>query len=303
MRPALLLALLAGCGLPVVHTINEAKKLEPEKAVPKDSKDSKDSKASKAAPATDASAPPIPSPAPRTDIPFKRAGEAASQRDDFTFWGWSADNTRYAFELHDHGPGATACEGSYTLYVVDATRDAFVAGTPLVVEHRRKDDAVCDPPDLAAEIEKLRPPALAQHGIVVDNQRPPTLPRRISTSTGRESSSAKPAWILTLGPGSQLRAELENRHGGRDKAGEPGGAYHLTLTRDGEAPRVIESGERRRPFVWHYDLDGGLVFLAPDGRHLALFVATTRLSFEGDRHSLMSNAVALPPTWIPGAPN
>ncbi len=297
MRPVLLLALLAGCGLPVVHTINEAKKLEPEKAGPKDSKETKDSKDAKAAPET---APPVPSPAPRADIPFKKNGEAASQRDDFTFWGWSADNTRYAFELHDHGPGATTCEGSYTLYVVDAARDAYVTGTPLVVEHKRKEDDVCDPPDLAAEIEKLRPAALAQHGIVVDNQRPPSLPRRVSTSTGREKH---PAWILTLGPGSQLRAELENRHGGRDKAGEPGGAYRLTLTRDGESPKVIEPGERRRPFVWHYDLDGGLVFLAPDGRHLALFVATTRLSFEGDRHSLMSNAVALPSTWIPGAPN
>jgi len=299
MRPALLLALLAGCGLPVVHTINEAKKLEPDKAVPKDSKDAK--------PAPAEAAPP-PSPAPRADVPFKRAGEAASQRDDFTFWGWSADNTRYAFELHDHGPGATTCEGSYTLFVVDATRDAFVDGTPLVVEHKRKEDDVCDPPDLAAEMEKLRPAALQQHGIVVDNQRQPSLPRRVATTTGRESSSSRPsgpespAWILTLGSGSQLRAELEVRHGGRDEAGEPGGAYRLTLTRNDEAPKVVESGERRRPFVWHYDLDGGLVFLAPDGRHVALFVATTRLSFEGDRHSLMSNAVALPPAWIPGAP-
>lgn len=291
MRPALLLALLTGCGLPVVHSINEVKKLEPEKAVPKDSKPK---------PATDAAPPPSePSPAPAPDVPFRRLGDAAGQRDDFTFWGWSADNTRYAFELHDHGPGATACEGSYTLYIVDATRDAFVDGTPLKVEHKTRGDDNCDPPDLAAAIASQRPAVLEQHGIVVDNQRPPGLPRRVATTTGREKF---PAWIITLGPGAQLRAELEVLHGGREQAGEPGAAYRLSLTRDAAAPKVVEPSKRRRPFIWHYDLDGGLVFLAPDGRHVALFVATTQLSFEGDRHSLMTNAVALPAAWIPGAP-
>ncbi len=285
-RPVLLLALLAGCGLPEVQPINEVKKLEPTKAVPKDSK--ADTK-------TDRSAPP-PSPAPETG-PFKRLGDAAQQRDDLTFWGWSTDNTRYAFEVHDHGPGAMGCEGSYTLFVVDATRDAFVDGTPLKVEHKNKGDDHCDPPDLAAEMERQRPAALQQHGIDVTNQRQPILPRRISTTTGREKH---PAWLFQLGPGTQLRAELEVLHGGRDKAGEPGGAYRLTLF-GGDEQKVIEPGERRRPFVWNYSLDDGMAFLAPDGRHLAILVGTTQLSFEGDRHSVMSNAVALPPAWIPGA--
>lgn len=294
MRPVLLLALLPACGAPVVHTIAEAKRLEPEKAVPKDSKDSKPARPSSSFPETT----PPPSPAARTG-PFRRPGAAAGQTDDFTFWGWSDDNQRYAFEVHDHGPGATLCEGSYTLFVVDAARDAFVAGTPLKVEHRTKgDEAPCDPPDLAAEMLRQVPPVLVANGINAGNQRPPIEPTRIATTTGLEKH---PAWQIELAPDVRLRAEIEVRHGGREQAGEPGGAYRLTLQRDGAEPLVVEKGERRRPFVWNYSLDGGLAFLAPDGRRVAIFVATTQLSYEGDRHSWISNGVTLPPTWIPGA--
>lgn len=292
MRSVLLFALLAACGTPVVQPLSEAKKLEPTKAVPKDSK------TPVTAPEPPAATRPA-SPDPAAEIPFKRPGDAASQRDDLTFWGWSNDSARYAFEVRDHGPGATVCEGSYTLYIVDAARDTFAEGTPLKVEHKNKgDDDKCDPPDLGAEMEKQRPALLERHGIVITNQRAPILPSRVGSTTGTDKI---PAWALQLGPDTLLRAELEVLHGGRDKAGEPGGAYRLTLKHGADEPKVLEPGQRRRPFVWNYDLDTGLAFLAPDGRHLAILVAMTQLSFEGDRHTYMSNGVALPPAWVPGA--
>ncbi|MBL9107008.1 MAG: DUF2259 domain-containing protein [Myxococcales bacterium] len=279
MRRLVLLASIAGCGAPDVQPLNEAKRLEPEKSVPKDSKAKTDPK-------------PAPAPPPAPSGPYTRAGDKTTQTDDFTFWGWSSDNSRFAFEVHDHGPGARGCEGSYTLYVVDAAADKFADGTPLKVEHKTKADDDCDPPDLGAEMARLRPAALTQHGIDPANQSPPVVPTPVTTTTGREKS---PSWTLLLG-GAPVTAELAVLHGGREAAGEPGAAYRLTLRRD-KTQKVVEPGTRRRPFVWNYSLDRGLAFVAPDGRHLALFVATTQLSFEGDRHSVMSNGLAVPPEW------
>lgn len=287
MRRLALLASIAafGCGAPDVQPLREAKRLEPEKAVPKDSK-------AKTTPPA-----PTPAPPPAASGPFTRAGDRATQTDDFTFWGWSPDDQRFAFEVHDHGPGARACEGSYTLYVVDVAADKFVDGTPLKVEHRTPGDDRCDPPDLGAEMARLRPAALAQHGIDPARQRSPVSPTPLTTTTGREKH---PSWSLLLGGGAPLTAELEVLHGGREAAGEPGAAYRLTLRRD-TTRKVVEPGTRRRPFVWNYSLDRGLAFVAPGGRSLALFVATTQLSFEGDRRSLMSNGLVLPPEWSAAA--
>lgn len=284
-RAALALALLAACGAPVVQPLSEAKRLEPDRAVPKDSK----------APAR-ADPPAEPAPPPPASEPWTRPGDAATQTDDLTFWGWSRDGQRYAFEVHDHGPGAARCEGKYVLYVVDATRDAFVDGAPLEIKHASPEAERCDPPDLKAEIERHRPEVLHRHGIVVGHLRQPTLPAPITTSTGKER---RPAWTLALGAGDPLRAELETIGGGRDRAGEPGAAFKLTLTRGGDPPLVLEKGERRRPFVWAYSLGGGAAFVSPDGGHVAVITAVTQLSYEGDRHTFMSNGAALPAGWRP----
>jgi predicted secreted protein len=284
-RAALALALLAACGAPVVQPLSEAKRREPDKAVPKDSK----------ADATPAE--PAPPPPPRAnDRPWTRPGDAATQTDDLTFWGWSRDGQRYAFEVHDHGPGAARCEGKYVLYVVDATRDAFVDGTPLEIKHRSPGDERCDPPDLESEIERHRPELLHRHGIVVGHLRQPALPARVTTTTGAEKH---PAWTLALGAGAPVRAEVETIGGGRDRAGDPGAAFKLTLTRGDDPPLALEKGERKRPFVWAYGLDGGAAFVSPDGGHLAVITAVTQLSFEGDRHTFMSNGAALPAAWRP----
>ena len=40
-----------------------------------------------------------------------------------------------------------------------------------------------------------------------------------------------------------------------------------------------------------------VAFVGPDGRHLAILLGTAQRSFEGDRHSYMSNGLKLPDGW------
>lgn len=288
-RPALALltacgALLAACGVPVVQPLDEAKRLEPTKTVPKDSK----TEAPTPAPA------PVPEPTPGPETgPHVRPGDRATQRDELSFWGFSADGRRYAFETYYYGPGAAECEGLASLFIVDADTDTLVDGSPLQIQHKDPGADRCDPPDIKGEMSRHRDELLHHHGIVLGNQGPALVPSRDITTRGIHS-----AWTLPL-PTGPLHAELTVLHGGREHAGEPGAAYTLTLNAP-DGPKVtVEDGERRRPFIWDYSLDGGVAFLGPDGKHLAIILTTKQLSFEGDRHSYMSNAVKLPLTPLP----
>ncbi len=289
-RPILLtLALLTACGAPVVQPLEEAKRREPDSTAPKPK--TADKAGDKTTPAsTPESAEPA-APAPVAE-PYARAGDPKDQRDELRFWGFSADGTRYAFETFYAGPGATTCEGQASLFIVDADSDSFVAGSPLVLKHKQPDAERCDPPDLRAEMDRHREQLLHRHGIVTGNQGPAIVPApAVNTKgTARASTVALPA-------GSTLRAEIQVIDGDREKVGERGAAYKLSLIKEGQAPKVIEPGTRRRPFMWDYNLDEGVVFVGPDGRHLAIVLGTAQRSFEGDRHSYMSNAVKLPDGW------
>jgi len=273
---ALALALLAACGAPDVQPLEQAKRLEPTKTVPKDSKPT---------PA------PIPAPEPVV-VPesgaYTRPGDRASQRDELTFWGFSPDGRHYAFETYYYGPGAAECEGLATLHVVDADTDTYAEGTPLEIKHRDPGADRCDPPDIKAEMERHRAEMLHRHGILTGNQGAPIIPTLDITTRG-----VSPSWTLML-PDGPLRAELAVLHGGRENAGEPGAAYTLTLHGAAGTKTLVEDGKRRRPFVWDYSLDGGVAFLSPDRKHLAIVLTTKQLSFEGDRHSYLSNGLKTP---------
>lgn len=277
LRATLPLALLlAACGAPVVQPLSEAKRREPDVAAAKDR------------PATEA---PTQPPAPPPE-PYTRAGDPKDQREELRFWGFSADSQRFAFETFYAGPGATKCEGEATLFVVDSETDSFVEGTPLVLKHKEPDAERCDPPDLRGEMDRHREQVLHRHGIVVGTQGEPILARPEITTrgTGRTSTIEVPA-------GKPLHAVLEVLHGEREQA-EKGAAYKLTLhAGEGTTPLVVEDGARRRPWIWDYSLDEGLVFVAPDRRHLAIVIATTQVSFEGDRHGYKSNGLKLPDGW------
>ena len=280
-RVALALVLLAACGAPDLQPLHEAKRREPDKAPGKPD-----------TPEPDAPPPPPPE-------PYSRAGDPAEQRDELRFWRFSADGQRYAFETFDSGPGAVKCEGEASLFIVDAGRDAFVDGLPLVLKHRQPDAERCDPPDLRAELSRHRDELFHRHGIIVGNQGPAIVPRPAVTIEGTARAST-----IDLRSGTQLRAEIEVLDGDREKVGERGAAYRLTLTADGDAaPRVVESGERRRPWIWDYNLDEGLAFIGPDGHHMALLLGTARRSFEGDRHSYMSNGLRLDDSWLTPPPS
>ncbi len=274
-RVALVLVLLTACGAPELQPLHEAKKREADKPPPTPTP------------------PPAPEPEPEPE-PFRRAGDPKQQRDLLQFWGFSADGLRYAFETYDHGPGAVKCEGEAGLFIVDAEQDSFVDGLPLILKHKQPDAERCDPPDLRAELDRHRDELFHRHGIIVGNQGPAIVPRPAVTTSGSGRSST-----LDLPSGKQLRAQLEVLDGDREKVGERGAAYRLTLAADGDpAPRIVEPGERRRPWIWDYDLDQGLAFIGPDGHHMALLLATTRRSFEGDRHSYMSNGLRLDDSWL-----
>jgi len=275
---ALACGVLSACGAPVVQPLDEAKRPEPPR------KDSKD-KSTAATPGAPADVAPTPE-------PYARAGDPKDQREELRFWGFSADGTRYAFETYYHGPGAAHCEGEASLFVVDAGKDAFVDGSPLVIKHKQPEAERCDPPDLRAEMDRHREQLLHRHAIVVGNQGPAIVPAPAIDEQGKARAST-----IALPAGTSLRAEVVVIDGDREKVGERGAAYKLTLVREGQPPKLVEPGTRRRAFVWDYDLDEGLVFVGPGGRHLAIVLGTAQRSFEGDRHGYMSNGVKLPDGW------
>jgi hypothetical protein len=207
--------------------------------------------------------------------------------DKLTFWGWSVDGTKYAFETYDHGPGAVECEGAFALRVVDATTDRFVDGGKLDLKHESPEPAAggCTPVDLKGAFEAQRGPFLQRHGIVVGNV------GEVVTSTAGGPNGGT---TFTLRDGRQFALGFEVFDDDRDNVmtnwQTAGARFRLTL--DG---REIESGARKRKGIWNYSIFGTPVFVSPDGKHAALAVKTVHVSYEGDRHSFMTNGVVLNP--------
>lgn len=219
--------------------------------------------------------------------PFRRDGDVAAQVDALTFWGFSADGQRFAFETFYAGPGGARCEGEVDLFIVDVARDAYVPGGHVELKHRDPEGEPCDPPDLRAAMDARRGALLEAHGIVVGAFVPPAAPIPIG-------DDRVDIFLVDLARGRSGFLDIDVLDGGRERAHEGAGAgFKLTLT-VGERPIVVEPGARRRPYVWDYDPGRGLVFVSPDGRGAAFLTATIALSYEGDRTSFMANGVRLP---------
>lgn len=240
-------------------------------------------------------------PAPATEPPkpatlgaaFEQPGDPRQQIDHLTVWGWSRDGRYFAFETFDTGPGAATCEGAARLFVVDTDSDTLVPDGYVEVRPRSPDAEPCDPPDLRAALAPRRAALLQKHGIEVGHLLAPTEPQ--GAAAPRPGTKA---YTIALPSGKTATATLEVLGGDREHAYEgKGAAFKLELAKDGQTPLQVEPGVRRRPYVWNYDLDRGLVFTSPDGSHMAVMTATTELSFEGDRTSWMTNAFRLPPGW------
>lgn len=235
--------------------------------------------------------PRAPVPAPVLGEPYYRPGDRAQQLDALTFWGWSRDGRYFAFETHFAGPGAATCEGEVDLFVVDADIDIFTKDGHLEIRPTNPDKEPCDPPDLQAAMDVIRPGLLKKYGIDPGHLRAPILPKFV----GAGPANVK-RYTLELPSGKTASATLEVLHGDRDTAHEgKGSAFKLSVAVGDDPPLLVEPGQFRRPYVWDYDL--GPLFLSPDGSHAALMVHTTRLSFEGDRASTMANAIVIPAGW------
>lgn len=207
--------------------------------------------------------------------------------DELQFLGWSADGRRYAYQLAIAAQGAE-CSARYELFVVDAATDSFVEGGKVEIKHDSPEGGPdgCSPASLEPGLAAAKDSLLPANGIRVGHW---TQPSRL---TLREQG----LWVAKVGD-REVRFTFIVRHGVHgDPYGEgakTGAAYVLTL-HSGAEPRVIEAGQRRRPWVLDYSIDNAPVFLSPDGVHAAVFVRRSHTAFEGVRTSWMTNGLRLP---------
>lgn len=204
-----------------------------------------------------------------------------------TFFGWSQDGQRYAFETFEPSEGAD-CGDRYSLYVVDATKDAFVQNGTLIKSHLSPEPGPggCQPKNLKGDFAKARDARLATLGIIKGNLLPP-----------RRFERAQKRWKLPRSQGAALLASFEVLHQVQDPydaALEKGAAYKLSLHPAGAAAIVVEPGERRRKGVMRYALDHGLIFESPNRKCAALLIQRLNRGFEGGTWGWMSNGIKWP---------
>ena len=206
--------------------------------------------------------------------------------DRFTFWGWSGDGLRYAFETYRAGEGAVECDMKYEVFVVDAETDAYVEGGRLEVAHESPEpgpSGVCVPKELEPLLEEQRAALFEAHGIVPGNLNPPA-----------EVKDKGGAYSFEKPNGEVVPLVFRILHEPPESMGEEaaaGAAYYLALN-PSEGKLVVENGRTRRPYVLSYK--PRLVFFSPAGRHAAVVMGRTHTAFEGTRDSWMTNGVALP---------
>lgn len=227
--------------------------------------------------------------------PYQQPGDPRHQVDALTVWGWSPDGRHLAIETFDAGPGAATCEGAARLFVVEADSDTLVPGGYTEVRPKHPDQEPCDPPDLRAALAPERTALLKRYNIEVGHLLAPAEPL---PAPGESADPDKKSYAILLPSGRTATAILEVLDGDRERAFEArGSGFKLDLRVPGRPPLQLEPGVRRRPYVWNYDLDRGLVFTSPDGTHMAILIATTEISFEGDRTSWTATAFRIPSGW------
>lgn len=204
--------------------------------------------------------------------------------DGLSFLGWSRDGTRYAFEITEQPQGAE-CSGGHSLFVVDASRDAFVPGGRVEVKHDSPEGGPdgCTPKDLGPILAHERTTLLAANDIVAGHLTAPRTLVTLGQSGLVEAGDLRFAFEVLHAPGQDIYGEAAQR----------GAAYKLVLHPTSGAPRTLEAGTRRRPYVLHYALTGNPLFVSPDGKHAAAVVSRVHTAFEGTRLTWMTNGFAL----------
>jgi hypothetical protein len=153
---------------------------------------------------------------------------AQSMRDSFTFWGWSADGHRFAYETYSFSGGEpNDCEEQAVLTVYDTTNDRPAPGGVLRVASGPRDAAGgCQVADVRAALAKQRGELLHRFAIVTRSPEPATF-----------DEAARGDWTVALGGRMAAHARLDV-----DAAESRAGlAYRLTLRLDGGGERTIAS--------------------------------------------------------------
>lgn len=214
---------------------------------------------------------------------YRRTGNAATGVDEFVFWGWSEDGRYYAFETYHHGSFMVSCEGEAELTIVDAQADRYADDGHVLIEPADPEAEVCDPPDLREELAHRRAPRLERYGISAEY---------LGGPIGLDRSGAR--WSFTPPDGGTIQVSFRVKHATNEPMeAADGAAFVLKIKQPGMSEVVVENGRRRRPWTLSYDLDEGMVFVGPKGRHAAIMVAQRQTMPEGIRTTWMSSGITL----------
>lgn len=202
--------------------------------------------------------------------------------DGFTFWGWSADGSRYAYETHRGNQGAIECDAGAELTVVDATTDRYAEGGQLEVKATTEvfvEGEACTIEDVLKLLDAQREAHLAKFGIVEG-----------LATTAIPLTEGDGGWRFSTPDGANYTLTLEVSGPGWDDP-SVGAGFTGTLSKQGGGSVVFEDGSTKRPF--HFDYTPDLVFLSPSGQRAALVTTKVRMAFEAKRHQPMTSAVDL----------
>jgi hypothetical protein len=191
-----------------------------------------------------------------------------AMRDSFTFWGWSDDGRRFAYETYSSSGGEpTDCSETAVLIVHDAARDRiFPDGTLRVASGAADGKGHCRTPDVQAALARRRDAHLRRHHVTVHGVEA----RRLEPDpAGRWTVALCPAHTASV----QLEARDEDREDVQQDPTRMGASYRLLITLDGAPPREIMTGPRAGAL--HPELADAIVFADPAQRFAALCVPVT----------------------------
>jgi hypothetical protein len=189
-------------------------------------------------------------------------------RDSFTFWGWSEDGQRFAYETYSFSGGEpTDCSEAAVLIVYDAVHDRVVPDGSLRVESGAGNDKDhCRIPDVQAVLAMRRSEHLRRHHIIERFVLP-----------GRFETGQDDVWTVALRSGHTARARLRaadlDRADVRQDPTRMGASYRLVLTLEGAEPKEVSTGPRAGAL--HFEFDDAIAFTDPKRQFVALCIPAT----------------------------
>ena len=219
---------------------------------------------------------------PTLDKPYvvqKKHAMYMERKAGMIFLGWSKDNSKYAFELHLTPDGGHDCDfGGYELQVVDATKDAWVPQSRILLSNTEGASGECTyatEEALRRAFEFKREKILKKTDIVKGNLSAP-----VSFQKSGDSYS------FTAGEYTGVvKFTTEDNSVSMTDAGL---GYFLSW--DKPFRKSIEKGKKRNG-IMVYNLSHA--FPSPDLSHIAFVIEQDVQVYEGIEKSFMTNGSAL----------